>query len=78
MKLSIDKEVNKPLHFEFQQRKVMKSQVFLKSESLKDIEWRIIAPQQEETVHFVITDKNVDALYGEELLAGLSQAGFSV
>lgn len=69
---------NKLLHFEFRQKKVMQSQVLLKMGLLKDIEWRTIFPEHKVAIHFVITDKNVDALYGKKLLVGLSQAGFSV
>lgn len=59
---------NDPMRFEFQQKKAMRSQILLEEGLLKKIEWKNILPARREAVHFVITDKTVNALYGKNLL----------
>lgn len=69
---------NKPMQFEFQQKKLLKSQVLLEAGLLEKIEWKTILPVRREAVHFIITDKTVNVLYGKKLQEDMLRAGFSI
>ena len=70
--------LDKPIEFGFRQEKVMESKVLLGAGLLHGIEWKDLIRVRREAVHFIITDKNVDVLYGKKLLEDLSRAGFCV
>lgn len=68
-----------PHVFEFSRTRVMRSRVILQEGTLSTLDWKsVLPPPSWSSTHFVITDRNVDLLYGEQLVAAIRRDDMEV